>query len=119
MPIGIKILHWGPRKALETIAQYPETKDLHLTGRDLMHLLNLHGFEEKSNMITLSVKNINILSYYTGIKTNYYIVLILNLLEDIHNYEEKFKDIALEIIENLEDARYISMLEILFDKIKF
>ena len=116
MPLGILVMKWEERSALIKKAQYPLNKDLFVTEKTFLHLLNLHGFSEESGMSTLTVKNVNLITYYSGVNSNYYIILVLNLLEDVEDFEQKFEELAYEILENLEDEYYKELLDELYEK---
>ncbi len=116
MPLGIIVKKWNERIGLETLAQYPQDKDLFISNQTFLHLLNLHGFSNESGMTSLTVKETNIITYYSGKDTGYFVILALNLLENVEDFEEKLEEIALEILENLKDNRYEKMLPQLYKK---
>ena len=119
MPLGLLVMKWEERSALIKIAQYPQNKDLHVTEKTLIHLLNLHGFSKEPGMTTLTVKDVNIITYYSGKKLNYYIILVLNMLENVEDFEHKFEEIAIIILENIDNTAYKEMLPTLYEKILF
>ena len=110
-------MRWNARAFMVTKAKFPKDKELYLTDKTFMHLLNLHGFSEEAGFTTLTVKRINIITYYSGLETNYYITLVLGLLENPENFEEVFEEVALKIIDNVSEEKYIEMLPYLFNKI--
>ena len=73
MPLGIIIMQWNARAFMITKAKYPPDKDLYLSDKTFMHLLNLHGFSKEAGLVTLTVKRINIITYYSGLESNYFI----------------------------------------------
>jgi len=117
MPLGLLVMKWEERSALVKTAQYPQNKELHITKKTLIHLLNLHGFSKEAGMTTLTVKNVNIITYYSGAESNYYIILVLNLLENVEDFEEKFEAIAIKILENLQNTAYKDMLPELYENL--
>ena len=118
MPIGMMILQWSDRGALETMMQYPANKDMQISSKTLLHLINLHGFSEKAGLTTLNVKRVNILTYYSGSEKNIYVVLVLNLLEDADDFEEEFKEIALKILNNLKNEKYKELIPDIYERLK-
>ncbi len=100
-------------------AQYPEDKELNLSEKTLLHLLNLHGFSKEPGLISLNIKDINLITYYSGSELGYYIVLVLSLLENAEDFEEKFEIIALNILKNLNKNKYNEMLSDLFKNLSF
>ncbi|MFX1236639.1 MAG: hypothetical protein ACFFAS_16535 [Promethearchaeota archaeon] len=117
MPLGILVKKWNERIGLETLTQYPENKNFYISNQTFLHLLNLHGFSNEAGMTSLTVKETNIITYYSGKDTNYFVILALNLLENVEDFEEILEEIALEILENMEENKYIKMLPGLFKKI--
>ena len=116
MPLGLLVVKWEERSALVKTAQYPQNNDLYVTEKTLLHLLNLYGFSKEPGMTTLTVKDVNIITYYFGVELNYYIILVLNLLEDVEDFEKKFEKLAFEIFDHLEDSTYKGMLPELYEK---
>ncbi|MBN1801616.1 MAG: hypothetical protein JW891_08940 [Candidatus Lokiarchaeota archaeon] len=117
MPLGIIVKKWNERIGLETLAQYPRNKDFFISNQTFLHLLNLHGFSNESGMTSLTVKETNIITYYSGSDTGYFVILALNLLENAEDFEEKLEEIALEILDNLKDNQYEKLLPRLYRKI--
>lgn len=82
-----------------------------------MKILSLHEFSKQNGVVSLTVGDVNIVRYYTGEDMDYYVVLILKMLENPENYEEELKKISQIILENLEEEKYIDILPSLFTQI--
>jgi hypothetical protein len=82
-----------------------------------MKILSLHEFSKQKGVASLTVGDVNIVRYYTGEDMDYYVVLILKMLENPENYEEELKKISQIILENLEEEKYIDILPSLFTQI--
>ncbi|MFX1325336.1 MAG: hypothetical protein ACFE8N_10280, partial [Promethearchaeota archaeon] len=67
--------------------------------------------------ITLIRGNLNVLSYYTGPESNYYVILILSVDDDPDMYEGAMPYIAQVILQNLEEDAYLQMIPSLFQRI--
>jgi hypothetical protein len=115
MPDCLIVMKYSQRKGVDIRAQYPKGK-LKITKDTLMHIFNMHAFEEPG-IASLSIDRINISTYYAGSKTDYFIILVLNLLENPDDFEEVLTEISLKIVDNLEENKYIEMLPELFKKL--
>ncbi len=118
MPVGIVLMKWDERVATEILLKYPEDKDFEITDKTLLHLLNLHEFSEKPGTSTLTVKRVNLITYYTGVEKGHYVILVLSILENPDDFIEIFEEIAQEIIENLEEEKYKEIIPSLFKKLE-
>ena len=116
MPVGIVLMKWDERVATEILLKYPEDKDFEITDKTLLHLLNLHEFSEKPGISTLTVKRVNLITYYSGVEKGHYVILVLSILENPDDLEEDFEEIAQVILENLEEEKYKEMIPSLFKK---
>jgi hypothetical protein len=114
MPLGIVLMKWDERVATEILLKYPEDKDFEISDKTLLHLLNLHEFSEKPGTSALTVKRVNLITYYSGVETGHYVILVLSILENPDDFEEVFEEIAQTIIDNLEDEKYKEMIPSLF-----
>lgn len=117
MPNGIIFMKWNERSATEILFKYPSNKDFKLSKKTLLHILNLHGFNKKPGIASLTTRDINFLTYYSGIIKGYYLILLLNILESPDDYEEIFKKIAPTIIDNLENQNYENAIPSLYNKL--
>jgi len=115
MPDGLIIMKYNERKGPDIQAQYPEGK-LKISNETLMHIFNLHAFTEPG-LASLSVDRVNIATYYSGKETDYFIILVLNLLENPDDFEEKLVEISKEILKDLENKEFINLLPSLFKKV--
>ena len=118
MPVGLVLMKWDERIATEILFKYPDDKDFEITDKTLLHLLNLHEFSEKPGISTLSVKRVNLLTYYSGVEKGHYIILVLSILEDPEDFEEDYEKIAQTILNNLEEEKYKEMVPSLFKKLE-
>ena len=118
MPVGLVLMKWDERVATEILFKYPDDKDFEITDKTLLHLLNLHEFSEKPGISTLTVKRVNLVTYYSGVEKGHYVILVLSILEDPEDIEEEFKEIAQAIIDNLEEEKYKELIPSLFKKLE-
>ena len=118
MPVGLILMKWDERVATEILFKYPEDGDFEISDKTLLHLLNLHGFSEKPGISTLSVKRINLITYYSGAEKGHYVILVLNILEDPDEFEEDYEHFAQTILDNLEEDKYKEMVPSLFKKLE-
>ena len=116
MPDGLIFMKYDERSGIEIRAKYSE-KEFKVTDSTLMHILNLHEFTEQSGVASLTLDAINLVTYYSGSETDYFFILILNMLEDPEDYEEILEDVSQTIMKNLDEDKYLQMLPLLFNKI--
>ena len=116
LPKGLMIMRYDNKSGISIEAKYPN-EELDVTDGTLMNIFSLHEFSEQDGIASLTVGEINIATYYTGEDMDYYVVLILDLLENPEDYEKGLKEISQIILENLEEEKYIDMLPSLFTQI--
>ncbi len=104
------------RSGISIEAEYPN-EDFRITNGTLMNIFSLHEFSKQVGVASLTLGDVNIVTYYTGEDMDYYVVLILKMLENLEDYEEGLKKISQIILENLKEERYIDMLPSLFTQI--
>ena len=109
-------MRYDNKSGISVKAKYPG-EGLDVTDGTLMNIFSLHEFSKQDGVASLTVGEINITTYYTGVDLDYYVVLILKLLENPEDYEEGLKEMSQIILENLEEEKYIDMLPFLFTQI--
>ena len=114
MPNGLLLLRWDERSGVEITAKYPEV--LELNEMTMMQVYSQHEYSQDAGTISLTVGPVNIISYYSGPKKGYYILLILDASEDPDDFESILIDIAHIILQNIREEQYIPLIPILFIK---
>jgi len=113
-PIGFLLMRWNERIGTELLVKYPQKVDI--SDKTLMQLYSTHEYSGERGVITLTVGSMNILSYYTGPESGYYVVLLLNLEDDPDAYEGLMASVAQIILQNVEDDSYLEMVPSLFQR---
>lgn len=116
MPDGLIVMKYDERSGIDIMAKYPEEK-LKISNKTLMHILNLHEFSKQSGIASLTIQNINFVTYYSGSETDFFFILMLNMLENPENYEVILEEVAQIILENIQENEYVEMLPTLFNRI--
>ena len=116
MPDGLIVMKYDDRIGIDIKATYPEGK-LKTSDRTLMHIFNLHEFSKDPGIASLTGDNINFVTYYSGSETDYFFILILNILENPEDYEEILKEVSHIILKNLPQEKYYEMLPSLYRQI--
>ncbi len=116
MPNGLIFMKYDERSGMEIKAKYPEKK-FKITDKTLMQILNLHEFSKQAGIVSLTLDNINFVTYYSGADTDYFFILMLNMLENPEDYEEILEEVSQIILKNLEKKKYLKLLPSLFHKI--
>ncbi len=109
-------MRYDNKRGISIEAKYPN-EELKVTDGTLMNIFSLHEFSKQDGIASLTVGDVNITTYYTGEDMDYYVVLILKMLENPEDYEEGLKKISQIILENLKEEKYIDMLPSLFTQI--
>jgi hypothetical protein len=76
-----------------------------------------HEYSGERGLVSLIRGNLNVLSYYTGPESAYYIVLILNIDDDPDMYEGAIPNVAQLILQHLNDDSYLQMVPFLFQRL--
>jgi len=116
MPEGLLVMKYNNKSGIAIKANYPE-ESMKLKESTLMHILNIHEFSKQAGIASLTIENVNIVTYYSGSDTDYFIVLKLDSLEDPDDYEEALNEISQIILKNLDDDNFIDMLSTLFKQV--
>ena len=116
MPDGLIVMKYDDRSGIDIKTKYPEEK-VNIANRTLMHIFNLHEFSKEPGLASLSIDNINFVTFYSGSKTDYFFILLLTLLENPEDYEVILEEVAQVILRNIETGEYVEMLPSLFKRI--
>ncbi len=116
MPEGFIIMRYDDRSGIDIKTTFPEGK-LETSERTLMHIFNLHEFSNEPSIASLTVEKINFVTYYSGSQTDYFFILILNILENPEDYEEILEEVSKTILKNLKRNHYYKMLPSLYNQI--
>jgi hypothetical protein len=100
--IGMMLMHWDIRSAGQIKIKIPET--LEIDNRDLIQIYSQHEYTGKPGLVSFNNPKTNLLSYYLGPKVMNYIVLFLDLDEDVTLYETVLSSVAFQFAEYRNDA---------------
>ncbi|MFW9877445.1 MAG: hypothetical protein ACFFG0_30535, partial [Candidatus Thorarchaeota archaeon] len=114
-PVGLVLMKWNVRVGTEILAKYPDETEI--SERTLMQLYSAHEYSGEKGVITLTAGLLNILSYYTGPDTGYYLILILNSEDDPDIYEGGMPDVSRILMQNIEDDSYLYIFPTLFQRL--
>ncbi|MFO7797783.1 MAG: hypothetical protein ACQERB_03325 [Promethearchaeati archaeon] len=106
MPEGLLIMQWNDRSGIEVIDQYPEAIEEKISTKTLLQIYNMHQYSRKKGVAWLNLESINFVSYYSGPQKNFFLVLLLNILEDPEDYEEKLELYAEKLLNAIKTERY-------------
>jgi hypothetical protein len=112
---GLIIFRFDDKAGMKRLTAYPE--DIDIDDKATMQIYTTHAFEGERGFLTITIGDLNIASYFTGLETNYYICLLLSIDEDPEAYEDVLTDSVRTIMNNLEYRRYIEMLPEIFKNI--
>ncbi|MFX0083749.1 MAG: hypothetical protein ACFE94_18515, partial [Candidatus Hodarchaeota archaeon] len=114
-PLGLILMKWDERIGSEIMAKYPE--DLNVSDKTLMQIYGTHEYSGEKGLVSLIRGNLNVLSYYTGPESAYYVILILSIDDDPDIYEGAMPNVAQLILQNLDDDIYLQMVPSLFQRL--
>ncbi|MFW9820933.1 MAG: hypothetical protein ACFFE5_15100, partial [Candidatus Thorarchaeota archaeon] len=114
-PLGLLLMKWDERIGTELLMKYPE--NININEKTLMQVYSVHEYSGEKGVININVESMNILSYYTGPETGYYILLVLNLDDDPDIYEGAMASVAQIIMQNIDDDSYMQMIPSLFQRL--
>ncbi|MBD3194215.1 MAG: hypothetical protein GF317_04115 [Candidatus Lokiarchaeota archaeon] len=117
MPEGLLIFEWNERSGVEVLAAYPNELDTKYTNRTLIQIYNMAQHTRETGISWMNTDAVNLLSFYTGPEMEFFVVLLLNMLEDPEDFEDKVEDFARIIIRNIENEKYKEMLPHIYEKI--
>ncbi|MHA1338740.1 MAG: hypothetical protein ACTSRZ_06915 [Promethearchaeota archaeon] len=103
MANGIVIMHWDDRIGAEITATYPEGTDKKIQIKTLMQLYAQHEYTGEAGFVFLTIGDLNLVSYYTGPNTKYYIVLSLDEDEEGTDFQEGILILARQLMEIISD----------------
>ncbi|MFX1293288.1 MAG: hypothetical protein ACFFD2_00320 [Promethearchaeota archaeon] len=115
MPFGILVYRFDEKAGMKITAKYPD--DILVNEKTTMQIYTAHAFEGEKGFLTISIADINIASYFTGMESNYYVGLLLSIDEDAEEYEDILADCVRTIMNNLEYRRYMEILPNIYKKI--
>lgn len=115
MPFGILVYRFDEKAGMKIVAKHPE--DIMVDDKATMQIYTAHAFEGEKGFLTISIADLNIASYFTGMESNYYVGLLLSIEENAEDYEDVLTDSVRTIMSNLEYRRYMTMLPDIYKKI--
>ncbi|MBY9008055.1 MAG: hypothetical protein KGD63_15040 [Candidatus Lokiarchaeota archaeon] len=100
MPIGSIILKWDERSGINILAKNPEDVVDIISKKSLLQLYNMHQYLTEEGVVWLNLDTLNIVSYFSGI--DFYFVLVLNMLENPEDFEEKTRNCGKKLLDYLD-----------------
>ncbi|MBD3211852.1 MAG: hypothetical protein GF311_04515 [Candidatus Lokiarchaeota archaeon] len=105
MPEGLLLLHFNTRSGIEILDKYPKEIASRVSKKTLLQVYNMHQYARQKGTAWLNLESINFISYYSGPSSNYFVVLILNILEDPEDFEKEIELIAQKVLNNLDSGQ--------------
>ncbi|MBY8982486.1 MAG: hypothetical protein KGD57_06040 [Candidatus Lokiarchaeota archaeon] len=118
MPIGSIILKWNERSGTDILAKYPENIDSKVTRKTLIQIYNMHQYLIEEGVVWLNLDSLNIISYFSGVESQYYFILVLNLLENPEDFEQKAREYGQKLKPYIENEDIDEMFLKLYKEIK-
>ncbi len=115
MPYGLVIMRWNIKSGAELVTKYPE--NIIIAKKVMLRVYDIHEHTSKEGITAFTDDTANIISYYSGPKIGLYIILLLTILDDPDEYEEKLAEIAKIIISSENKNQFLRFLPKLWQKI--
>ncbi len=119
MPVGILIIRWDNEIGPINEGFYPE--NLKITNNLLTQVYSSHRYQSlKPGFASISLKNNKVVSFFSGVGDdyisveNYVVALLLRRDEKPNKYRDILKTIAAEILDLVQDNKFIKRLPDLY-----
>lgn len=115
MPEGIILMRWDERTGVDVVHKHPES--IEAADMTLIQVYSQHEYNQEAGTVTLTVGSTNVISYYSGPKKGYYVILLLSSDQDPEKFEDILIDGAHRILQNLKDSKFKEMTPKIFQEI--
>jgi len=122
MPVGILVIRWDNEIGPINEGFFPE--NLKITNNLLTQVYSSHRYQSlKPGFASISLKNNKIVSFFSGVGDmhisveNYVVALLLRRDEKPHLYREVLKKIAAEILDKINDGKFLAILPDLYKEL--
>ncbi len=119
MPVGILIIRWDNEIGPINEGFYPD--NLKITNNLLTQVYSSHRYQSlKPGFASISLKNNKVVSFFSGVGDdhisveNYVVALLLRRDEKPSKYREILKTIAAEILDQIQDSKFLKLLPNLY-----
>lgn len=113
---------WDDRLGVTPEAFFPPEIQNALEHDDLLTIFSTHAISEKSGILAMRIKRLNIVSYYSGLPEGeqteqYFVVVILDQEEDPNTYEERLTEISKLIISSIKKPGFADLFSQFYDQL--
>ena len=109
MPIGLIIMKWDERIGAEIVSRHPS--NINVEEKTMMQLYAQHEYSGEAGFVSLTIGALNLVSYYTGPDSHFYMLLILDPDEEGMQFEDGMVEISrqvLEVKDNIETLKTLT-----------
>ncbi|MBD3353757.1 MAG: hypothetical protein GF364_19900 [Candidatus Lokiarchaeota archaeon] len=122
MPRGMIAARWDDRLGVTPEASYPAEIENALEHDDLLTIFSTHAISEKSGILAMRIKRLNLVSYYSGLPEGdqteqYFVVVILEEDEDPNTFEERLTEISKLIISSIDKPGFTDLFENFYNQL--
>lgn len=114
MPIGMILWRWDYRSGAEELGKYP--KELDVSDKTMMQLYSQHLYGAQSDIVSMYVGALNIISVWTGSTHNYFLSLLLTIEEQPEDYKEVISDLLYYLIPFIEEDTFNTLLPSIYQR---
>lgn len=114
MPKGIIIWRWDERSGPEIMGKHPITLDIN--QKTMMQLYSQHLNTGRSDIVSLSIGNMHLVSLWTGAVYNYFLTLILASDEVIEHYTDLVSDAMYFLLPSIIAGKFTHLIPLTFNR---
>ncbi|MDD1777625.1 MAG: hypothetical protein LUQ65_05595 [Candidatus Helarchaeota archaeon] len=121
MPYGVIMVRWDDKLGVVLEGMYPKT--LKMNEDHILRIFTTHAMGSgEASFLTMSIENLFIASYYTGLpeegKSQFYVALFLDEKENGDSFEEPLLEITPLLIAHVKDKNFDNFLKKQFEDIQ-
>ncbi len=105
---------WDYRSGAEELGKYPE--ELDVSEKTMMQLYSQHLYGAQSDIVSMYVGALNIISVWTGSTHNYFLSLLLTIEEQPEDYKEVIPEVLYYLVPFIEEDIYNSLLPSIYQR---
>jgi len=121
MPYGVIMVRWDDKLGVVVEGMYPKT--LKISEDHILRIFTTHAMGSgEASFLTMSIENLFIASYYTGLpeegKSQFYVALFLDEKENGDSFEEPLLEVTPLLIAHVKDKNFDKFLMKQFEDIQ-
>lgn len=121
MPYGVIVVRWDDKLGVVLEGMYPKT--LKISEDHILRIFTTHAMGSgEASFLTMSIENLFIASYYTGLpeegKGQFYVALFLDEKENGDSFEEPLVEVTPLLLAHVKDKNFDTFLRKQFEDLQ-